>query len=512
MYKHFNYLLTGFILLLSHATFTFAQSDDPCVISGYVLSSTFTPVSCNGGSNGTATVASTGCQCVTSGCTFLWDTGDIFHTTSDVPAGTYSVTVTHPNGCILSTSVTVPEADAFVESISTQPASCSNATNGRITITPHALAGQLTYAWSNGASLPVVENLPAGDYTVTVTNYIGCQYVETVTVGVSGIQPTLSVTTSPSCSGSNTGEAHIEVIGGTPPFSFRWNDPGQCVVATAPNLPAGIYAVTVTDGNDCEYVKTGIAVSSIPMSVSATASANTVCAGGTVTLAATGGVSYAWSPATGLSNPNIATPTATVNGATTYQVTVTNADGCAKTAQVLVSTLTAPNPVVTVVSPSICAGQSTQLIATSPGGAAFSWSPATGLSNPNSNAPLATPSQTTTYTLTATNALGCSTSTTVTITVNNCSTAVSESELSAGFTLQPNPATDKVTAQLQLSSPTTVTLQLFNISGQKVWANSYTQTSNLFETQIDIAYLPTGIYYLQATADNQSAIQRLVVE
>ncbi len=122
-----------------------------------------------------------------------------------------------------------------------------------------------------------------------------------------------------------------------------------------------------------------------------------ICLGDGVQLNATGGISYTWTPATGLSNPNIANPVATPLVTTTYYVTVVDSAGCSGVDSVTV-TINPPPVIDAGQNQTVCAGECVQLDAS--GGLTFSWSPTTGLSDPNIANPLACPSQTTTYTVT----------------------------------------------------------------------------------------------------------------
>lgn len=69
-------------------------------------------------------VAGAGCQCAFSGCLFDWSSGGTYHTVDNLAAGTYSVTVTHPNGCILDTSYTLQNPQSFINSFDVVPSTC----------------------------------------------------------------------------------------------------------------------------------------------------------------------------------------------------------------------------------------------------------------------------------------------------------------------------------------------------------------------------------------------------
>ncbi|GAB2821465.1 PKD domain-containing protein [Ferruginibacter profundus] len=114
----------------------------------------------------------------------------------------------------------------------------------------------------------------------------------------------------------------------------------------------------------------------------------TVCAGVATQLNATGGATYVWTPATGLSNATIANPLATPATNTTYTVTGTTVNGCS--AQASVAITIQPKPVITKSNDtSICKNTSVQLLAT--GGTSYVWTPAATLNNPNIANPIATP-------------------------------------------------------------------------------------------------------------------------
>jgi gliding motility-associated-like protein len=142
-----------------------------------------------------------------------------------------------------------------------------------------------------------------------------------------------------------------------------------------------------------------------------------ICLAGNVQLSANAAnaVTYSWTPATFLNNPNIANPVSTPTATTTYTVYVTDANGCQGTATVTVTVtqMTTANAGPDV---SICYGGNTQLNAS--GGVVYSWAPATFLNNPNIANPVSTPTATTTYTVYVTDANGCQGSDMVTVTVN----------------------------------------------------------------------------------------------
>ncbi|MCB0516702.1 MAG: hypothetical protein KDD49_11610, partial [Bacteroidetes bacterium] len=211
---------------------------------------------------------------------------------------------------------------------------------------------------------------------------------------------------------------------------------------TSVSVPqAGNYTFTWTVNNSCGSASDNVAVSfGGGIAVNAWGDA-TICVGGSAQINASGGTNYSWSPTTGLSNPYIANPIASPSVTTTYIVTVTNGNGCSDTDQVVVQV--GNNLSVNAGSDvNVCGTSTVQLNATG-GGSTYSWSPSTGLSNPNIANPTATVSQTTTYTVTSTNG-SCTASDQVTIFVGNGTSAYAGADAETcglSYQLNANPVT-----------------------------------------------------------------------
>ena len=172
------------------------------------------------------------------------------------------------------------------------------------------------------------------------------------------------------------------------------------IIATDNGTPAGVTTIPIV-----------VQVLAAPF---VTASNDTtICSGSPVNLNSSGAVTYTWSPSAGLSNTTISNPVATPTITTTYVVTGSN--GTCDASETVVITVQTPaanagNDVT------ICEGDAILLNAS--GGTAYSWAPATGLSNTNIATPVASPTVTTTYTVTVTDGLGCVATDVITVTVN----------------------------------------------------------------------------------------------
>jgi PKD repeat protein len=213
------------------------------------LNQTSTPSACSA-STGVATVS------VTSGgnapFTYAWSTGATTSAISNVSHGSYNVVVTDSNGCVASTVVNVSDANAPAIALNAVTnATCHGGSTGAVNINVTGGGSNYTYLWSNGATTQDISGVMAGSYSVTVSS-AGCNSAFSATVGEAGaLQLTGTSVQSPTC-GNFDGKAGVTVTGGTSPYTYQWNsDAGNQTASPAIGLPAGTYAVTVTDNNGC---------------------------------------------------------------------------------------------------------------------------------------------------------------------------------------------------------------------------------------------------------------------
>lgn len=215
-------------------------------------------------------------------------------------AGTYNLLITNTaNGCTATGSTTVSQTPAVTASASATHVSCNGGANGTATATGGGGAGNLTYAWSNGATTAMISNLPAGTYTVTVTDSENCTATATTTVTQPAVLLANASATGETANGANDGTATAAPTGGTSPYTYLWSN--GATTASISNLAPGNYTVTVTDANNCTAVQT-VTVNSFNCNLTATiASTNVTCNGldnGTATVTVNGAadpVIYTWS-------------------------------------------------------------------------------------------------------------------------------------------------------------------------------------------------------------------------
>ncbi len=501
------------VLLLGmlFATVVVAQEQDLCEEAGYVLTAAAKNASCAGDNTGNATVASTGCNCLYSGCTYLWSDGQTFHTAFDLSAGTYTVTVTHPNGCVLTTEVEVKEHAEFIEDIVVHNAtSCKTEGRGKIEVIPTEDAGPLTFEWSNGETTANLTNLESGTYQLKVTNFIGCEYTEIIEVG-GPESADIKIDTYDSCKGEDNGRAEVIVSGGVPPYQFSWNTEEDNREALATGLAPGEYQVLITDAAECTYEATAVVNETTP-EVSVVANKDDVCPNEEVELSVIGGVAFELLNVENVTNKQVQTVSVYPTETTTYEVTIETETGCITTELITIHVLDAPKPKIIAPTTSICVGQQVQLIATENSGAAFSWSPTEGLTNPSGNVTVASPTKTTTYILTATNTMGCTTTTQITIEVEDClSTGIEDWIGVGGIQLFPNPNKGIFQFKLELTETKDIELKLFNTVGQLIERIETESQSGIFSQTFDLTNKAAGLYYLEIEIEGERHLEKIIV-
>uniref|UniRef100_UPI003A8DE63C T9SS type A sorting domain-containing protein n=1 Tax=Flavobacterium sp. TaxID=239 RepID=UPI003A8DE63C len=299
-----------------------------------IASAVTTAVSCNGGSNGTVDLTVTG---GTAPYTYVWSNTATTEDMVGLTAGTYDVTVTDANGCTATASATVNEPTVLMASAVTTNVSCNGGSNGTVDLTVTGGTAPYTYVWSNTATTEDMTGLTAGSYNVTVTDANGCTTTASATVTEPTILMASAVTTNVSCNGGSNGTADLTVTGGTAPYTFAWSN--TATTEDMVGLTAGTYDVTVTDANGCTATASATVTEPTALMASAVTTAVSCNGGsnGTVDLTVTGGTApytYVWSN-TAITEDMVGLT------AGTYDVTVTDANGCTATASATVTEPTA---------------------------------------------------------------------------------------------------------------------------------------------------------------------------
>jgi large repetitive protein len=326
------------------------------------VQATVTNPPCAGTCNGTATLTPSGGS---GNYSYQWSCSASTTNTINGQCGgtTCSYTVTDATtACRTTGSLSFTVAPTLSLTVTSTTVACSYACTSTITATPAGGTPTYTYSWSGNGVISGNQNqvnMCVGNYTVTVTDNLGCTRTQTVAVtGPAAINNTVTVT-NPKCTGtqgSTVGSATVTASGGTGGFTFAWTPTvtTSCASPTScgSGMPPGTYTVIITDANSCQDTASVTLVPPAPVTATITTTTNPTCPNlnnGQLCVTAGGGsgaYTYTWSPTGGNASCSAATLTVTAGGSSVYTVTVSDANSCTVA---VTGTLTSP-PQATVTS------------------------------------------------------------------------------------------------------------------------------------------------------------------
>jgi autotransporter-associated beta strand protein len=339
--------------------------------------------------------------------------------------------------------------------------------------------GGTSYSWSDGTNVVGTSaTLPVGSaatYTVTVTGSNGCTANSAINITENTTAPTAGITNNTATTVLTCATTSISLTA-TGGGNYSWSD-GSTVVSSVAALSVttpGTYTVTVTSSNGCTATSAvtittdGSAV--VPGITNNTGVTELTCTTASISLTATGGVSYSWTKSSTVVGTN-ATLSVTTPG--TYIVTVTNSIGCSATSTITITrNITAPtagitnNTATTVLN---CTTTSISLTAT--GGGTYSWSNGSSVVGTSAALSVTSPA---TYTVTVTSSNGCTATSAVTITQNTA--ASTAAVLSGTATIPRGNSTNLSVAITGGTAPYTV---VYTDGTSNFNVNSYTSGSNI---------------------------------
>ena len=310
-----------------------------------VLNESKTDVTCYGSNNGTISLNVTG---GVSPYTYVWNDLGNGPLRSDLSPGVYDVTVTDSNNCQKSVQIEILEAPVFKIDPITTNISCFGEVDGSIDLNLIGGIAPLSITWADDSSAGLNRNnLSAGTYSVLIEDASGCTITETFSI----IEPNeivldAVVVNAIDCSNPDSGSVDLQIIGGTPPFTFLWSNG-----ATSEDLQdvgANNYTVTVTDSRGCQEQKTVVVTRQAPLVLSLSTNIIPDCTNKTVAqrneLEVVGGVApyvISWSNGT-VSGVNGEIMETTQNG--TVIVEVTDSLGCTEQMVFDINLFTLGNP------------------------------------------------------------------------------------------------------------------------------------------------------------------------
>jgi hypothetical protein len=387
---------------------------------------------------------------VSPGNTYAWSNSATSSSIVSDTTGTYTVTVTSSAGCTSSASIStvtnpLPNAKIIAKSSTTF---CQGES---VALVDSSNESNATYKWSIGSSGPFISATQPGTYTLTVTSSKGCSKASnSILVKVNSL-PVVSISPSGATTFCKGGSVNLTATGSN--YAYTWDGrPDTTRIISVSK--SGSYFVQARDSNGCSNKSNTIVVSVVNNpSVSITASGPLrFCEGDSVKLTATGGLSsYKWS--TGAVSSSIQVKQ---NG--TYSVSVTNNTGCSGNStpvNVIVDSLP-PVPTVNVTLNLLQSSSST--------GNQWYYN-GTKIDSADGQTYLATKSGS--YKVVVTNSFGCS-SESVPVIVNLSTNSIEEASQAVLMDIFPNPFTDRATIRYELARTTQVTLEVYNLLGERV--------------------------------------------
>jgi hypothetical protein len=256
---------------------------------------------------------------------YLWSNGATTQDLSNVVAGNYSVQLKDANNCILTNSYNVLNNAGNLVVTATIINEVCGADNGRIIQTVSGGFGTISYQWSNGATVQTLNNIPAGNYSCTITDAGGCLLIKNYTVQSmpGNLVVNNIVITNENC-GNNLGSINLTVSGTAP--QYLWSN--GATTEDISSLNAGTYSCTVSNNQGCTVLTGALHVFDAPSNLVVTTHEiiDELCGNNnaSVTVNVTGGLApYTFHWSNGSNSQNIYTI-----HAGTYSLTVTDFNGC----------------------------------------------------------------------------------------------------------------------------------------------------------------------------------------
>lgn len=407
---------------------------------------------------------------------------------SEASSGTFSIDDVVFTGTV--TGAALPCASPTITAITGNSAICSNQTlNLGSTLLGDA---PFTYTWTGAGTLATpnasatsITNATSSDYTLTVSN--ACGTATSVVTATVNATPTVSVNSATICAGSS---ATLTASGAT---SYSWSSGASTSsIVVSPTTPAS-YTVTGTDANNCSNSSiSSVVVNTLP---NITVNSGAICTGDSYTITASGASSYLWN--TGEATASIVvTPT---NSPISFTVTGTDGNSCSSDAVATVTVNAVPNTAL-ILNPDLhCVTVNTvTLLGGTPSGGIYSGPGVTGGVFSPSTVGVGT--YTITYSYTDGN--NCSAVATDIMTVNAC-TGV-QTLNSDVFSIYPNPSNGLVVVKTVVLN---AQVNVFDINGKNV----FSQTTDSFETQINLSHLANGVYQMNIVSDNQTLKHKIMI-
>ncbi|MDR6967740.1 gliding motility-associated-like protein [Flavobacterium arsenatis] len=312
-------------------TLSFTITEPPLLVVSLLNQ---TNINCFGASTGIINVEVVG-GTIASNYIFSWTGSNGFISTNQnligLSAGTYNLIVTDDNGCQKTMEVVLTQSTPIVLTYTTTAITCYGANDASFNATISGGNAPYQFAWSNLSTVLNQNNLSAGNYTITITDNLGCVKMETINIPEAPIFTVNPIVKNITCFGANNGSIQLNLTGGIAPVALIWSD-GSTSGLTRNNLVAGTYTATISDGTPCYIIRTFTIVEPQLLVASANLINPIDCTNGSsgaIDLIISGGTppfTYSWSNGSSTEDLNNLV-------AGNYSVVVTDFNGCTISSQ-----------------------------------------------------------------------------------------------------------------------------------------------------------------------------------
>ncbi|OFX51832.1 MAG: hypothetical protein A2046_00710 [Bacteroidetes bacterium GWA2_30_7] len=179
---------------------------------------------------------------------YEWSNGASTQDISEIPAGTYEITVTDSLGCVVATNIEISQPEELKSIITLTNASCGNS-DGSAIVSVIGGTSPYTYLWSTYDTTAIISGLPAGAYSIVINDANNCVKMNNVAISNDNGPVVSSANISSSSCYFSNGSIDITISGGSLPFTYNWSD--STFNEDLTNIQAGDYSLTITDNNGC---------------------------------------------------------------------------------------------------------------------------------------------------------------------------------------------------------------------------------------------------------------------
>ena len=468
--------------------------------NGPVISASQNNINCFGANTGSIGIIVTS---TAAPLTYTWNTGANTPTLTNLNQGIITLTVTDVNSCKAFRTFTITENPAFnLGAPNVYNPRCLGDCTGSITLVPSGGVLPYNFVWSpNSFTSNPVTSLCDGNYSVNITDALGCPLsstnaVKSFTIKSTSAMTLTSNTFNSSCSSVADGSITVTPSGGVAAYNYAWNGPsGYTSNSQNPtNILSGIYSLTVTDNLNCQRDTTLLIIPTLTVTADAGPNSIICPVTGSVVLAAqgTGGtLSYKWFMYPDTLNSISSNASYTVSNLLEpemYKLIVTSSvASCFSGDAVNVDLFFEPTITITnfhkiPIYTSVTLGGNP----TTQSGNTLTWTPNTALSDPTAFNPLASNTLVTTYTLTVTDINGCIAMDTVRVEL------YPEISISSGFTPNGDGKNDVWLIDYLDQFPN-CTVEIYNRWGDRLFNSTGYNTP--FDGKFKGQDLPVGTYY-----------------